>query len=177
VQSAECFYNRPRINSTADRITPIHQIPKSVDDQARYLVKRRVELLSNSDEHVANSSRTGLVVVAGDMVKRKGFDISIATARVELSRRLRALAKRTKRRGGYSEFQLLEAKNPTFDGAIGAALWSRLRMEAKHYCRLRECGMEKKGVISPLDGVGQKSCTSTLGYGVLEDVLGAGSDL
>ncbi|KAH7160655.1 hypothetical protein EDB81DRAFT_322840 [Dactylonectria macrodidyma] len=166
IQSAQCFPTNPRYEVTRGRLTNGGNVfpdensnPVFWSNEMVFIIHDLIEDFTWYNEQVAGSNRTGILIFAGE-----GGDLpalqEVALEMVEL------FDSGTMK--GYRDLQVIQPENTTFAAAKGAAMWSRLRLEAAHYCRTSECGRGDQP-FSPLDGIGQESCGSTPSSSIDDD--------
>lgn len=169
IQSAQCFYNKPNADKIRGNMTTGQTFP-----DAEWLVgspwlpvlkditNRGFRDLKRYDEQTPGSAKEAIVLLAGEAGEMGQMPFAITR---KVAKKLLHLFGRTSpevsQRGVYDEIQFVWQDNATFAAASGAALWSRLRLEAEHYCAAPECGGGRRQPFSPLDGLEEESCAST----------------
>ncbi|KAH7149825.1 hypothetical protein B0J13DRAFT_548922 [Dactylonectria estremocensis] len=166
IQSAICFPHNPQNKGTRGRMakggnifTDKASTQVSWSDETMAIIEDMLEDFIWYNQQVAGSNRTGLILFAGEGSGLPALQ-DATRGMVELFN--------SDTIQGYRGFQVIRSDGTNFAAAKGAAMWSRLRLEAAHYCRTSECGQGDQP-FSPLDGLGQESCGSTPRSGQHDD--------
>lgn len=176
IESAECFYNKPKASSIRGNISRGELLPAeetlSLQPYSKIreaIFDRVMQEFSWYHEQNPDSDPTGIIVLAGQGGDLPLFQYTMWGMAWEgriANAFTKAAEEKVEKWTGYEQFKVVQSENATFAAARGAAMWSRLRLEAGHYCVAAECGRGRPKPFSPLDGIGEESCAPTTGFSV-----------
>lgn len=176
IESAECFYNKPKASSIRGNISTGELFPteetlslQPYSDIIEAIFDRVMKEFSWYHEQNPDSDPTGIIVLAGEGGDLPLFQYTMrgmARGGIIANAFTKAAEEKVENWTGYEQFKVVQSANATFAAARGAAMWSRLRLEAGHYCVAAECGRGRPKSFSPLDGIGEESCAPATGFSV-----------